>query len=326
MSENKMFVVDIGEFEQDANAGVKVIRDDDQYLVVKSVLASEIVQPYRDQKTGKLIYAYKSAEELEKATLTFDGVPIKALSHPVGSHIEDAQDVNGKVKAPVFRKDLLDPKTKRPCRRGIVGELWFYRDNAPEVKAGPFSAITSATVDAIKAGTLRDNSIGFSCVNVSASGEWQGQRYDVVQTRIFGNHLAAPIERGRCPSPYCGISMADSAVAEESIVLQDAVLGISYHFDKAHFTDEQAKGWLEKRSFKDCPVCERMQEVGLQEVGRRLYAQYGGDVLEVIEGNPLPPVVPDPLADASDVVDKDDTIAANRKALQDLHSLADFFS
>jgi hypothetical protein len=57
---------------------------------------------------------------------------------------------------------------------------------------------------------IRDNSIGFSCLNDPVPGEFQGQKYDVVQRNIFIDHLAAPIEKGRCPSPYCGINV-DSA-------------------------------------------------------------------------------------------------------------------
>ena len=204
----RMNMIDAGSFEDSA-----IIRDDDQYLVVKSVLASEIVQPYRNKNTGKTEFHYKSADELEKALYTFDGIPIKTLSHPATDHIEDRYEVNGKVKNPSFRKNLMEPKTKRPCRHGVDAELWFYRDNAVEVKAGTYKAITDQLADSIRKGTLKDNSIGFTSFNAPTSGEWQGQHYDFVQTRIYANHLAAPIEKGRCPSPYCGINV-DSAEAD----------------------------------------------------------------------------------------------------------------
>ena len=54
----------------------KIIQDEDRSLVVKAVIASEIVHKYKDG------VAYKPADELEKAALTADGRWIKALSHP----------------------------------------------------------------------------------------------------------------------------------------------------------------------------------------------------------------------------------------------------
>jgi hypothetical protein len=318
----RMNMVDAGTFEDSA-----IIRDDDQYLVVKSVLASEIVQPYRDQKTGKTFYAYKPADELEKAVLTFRGVPIKVLSHPKGSHIEDAEDDNGRVENPIFRKDLIDPKTNRPCRRGIVGELCFYRDNSPEAKTGNYTPITEAIAESIRKGTLKDNSIGFSCHNHLTSGEWQGQHYDVVQRKIRGNHVAAPIEKGRCASPLCGIGM-DSAdevdtweITEENIRsghgdknsfdpdsfrtidITDGIKAVvgcpkgsyadgkctvgmetqSFLFDKSKFDMEKAKAWFAKhqkdssenlKAFYDCPVCKKIDELGVLETGKRLIKVY----------------------------------------------------
>lgn len=319
--------VNFSDFEQFEDAKTAIIRDDDQYLVVKSVLASEIVQPYRDQKTGRTFKAYKPADELEKATLTFRGVPIKALGHPRGSHITDAVDANGRVENPTFRKDLNDPKTNRPCRRGIVGELWFYRDNALEVKTGNFTPITEAVAKSIRDGTLRDNSIGFSCFNDPSPGEWNGQKYDVVQRQIFGNHLAAPIERGRCPSPYCGIN-CDSE--DEDIIIQDEAKGISYRFDHTKFSKDQAELWMQKRDFTDCPVCQRLETIGFIEAGKRLYDHYGPDVLEVIEGHDVPKDEDTPPPDDKDKdKDKDkngdkppvDEIERNRIALQNLTKL-----
>lgn len=330
----QMNMIDVGVFEDSA-----IIRDDDQYLIVHAVLASEIVQPYRNKNTGKIEQHYKSADELEKATFTFRGIPIKTLAHPKSSHIEDRYEVNGRVENPSFRKDLMEPKTKRPCRRGVDGDLWFYRDNAPEVKVGTYKPITEQLAEAIRKGTLKDNSIGFTSFNAPVSGEWQGQHYDVVQTRIFANHLAAPIEKGRCPSPYCGINV-DSAeqdtweTTEENIRsghgdkgsfdpdsfrtidITDGIQAVvgcpkgsyadgkckvgmetqSFLFDKSKFDMAQAKAWFEKHhagdaaelaDFYKCPVCTRIDEIGLLEVGKRLFKQYGADVLEVIEGHEL---------------------------------------
>ena len=65
--------------------------------------------------------------------------------------------------------------------------------------------------------------------------------------------MAAPIEKGSCPSPYCGINV-DSADDDEPIIeVQDADLGISYRFDKAKFTDEQAKVWVAEKNGEGLP-------------------------------------------------------------------------
>ena len=159
-------------------------------------------------------------------------------------------------------------------------------------------------------------------------GEFQGQKYDYVQRNICIDHLAAPIEQGRCPSPYCGINV-DSAEDDKPIVeVQDANLGISYRFDSAKFTPEKAKEWVQKRTYKDCPVCTRIEEVGLLTAAQRLYKQYGADVLEVIEGHELPPkdASPSPPATTDTQDSKDDVILKNRQALKDLYSLTEIFS
>jgi hypothetical protein len=321
---NRINFVDIGQFEDAA-----IIQDDDKVLVMRAVIASEIVQPYQDKKSGKTFYAYKPADELEKATWTAEGRWVKVLAHPNADVINSAEDVNGKMINPVFRKDLNDPKTNRPCRRGIQVDVCWFKDRTPK-----------EVIDKARKMEIRDNSIGFSCLNDPVPGEFQGQKYDVVQRNIFIDHLAAPIEKGRCPSPYCGINV-DSADEQDvwdenentirsghknssdyegikTIDITDgikALIGcpkgklegdkcsvgmeiISFLFDKSKFNMEQAKAWFSKhhidsadslKAFYDCPVCRRMDEIGYVEVGKRLFKQYGADILEVIEGHELPP-------------------------------------
>ncbi len=83
-----MNVFDIGEFEDSA-----VIQDDDKLLVMRAVIASEIVQPYRNKDTGKIEMAYKPADELERAAWTADGRWVKTLSHPATADIEEIEDI-----------------------------------------------------------------------------------------------------------------------------------------------------------------------------------------------------------------------------------------
>jgi hypothetical protein len=298
----------------------KVVQDDEKYLVVKAVIASEIVHQYADG------WAYKPADELEKATWTADGRWVKALSHPQGPAIINVRDVHGRMENPVFRKDLIDPKTRRPCRRGIEVDIRFFKNRAE-----------ADVLDKVRKGELRDNSIGFSCDKDWTGGEFQGKHYDYVQRNILIDHLAAPIVKGRCPAPYCGINV-DSVEADVWEETEDSIrsghgdkakfdkdsfrtiditggvkavvacpkgkyengkctVGMesqSFIFDKSKFTVEQAKAWFEKHHAKDsdslaayfdCPVCRSIDDVGPLEAGKRLMKQYGADVLDVIEGH-----------------------------------------
>jgi len=312
---SRVIVQDYGVLED-----AKIVADDEKYLVVKAVIASEIVHQYEDG------WAYKPADELEKATWTADGRWVKALSHPKGPAIINVRDVHGRMENPVFRKDLLDPKTKRPCRRGIEVDIRFFKDR-----------IDKDVLEKVRKGELRDNSIGFSADKDWTPGEFQGKHYDYVQRNILIDHLAAPIVKGRCPAPYCGINV-DSWQADvweetedsirsghgdigkfdkesfRTIDITDGVKAVvacpkgkfengkctvsmesqSFIFDKEKFTMEQAKAWFEKHHSKDsdeltayfdCPVCRSIDDVGPLEVGKRLMKQYGVDVLDVIEGN-----------------------------------------
>ncbi len=284
----------------------KIIQDDDKFLVVKAVIASEIVHKYKDGM------AYKPADELEKAAWTAEGRWVKALSHPTSDQIRNVNDINGRMEKPRFRKDLNDPKTNRPCRRGIEVDIRFFKDRTAK-----------DVLDKIRTGQLKDNSIGFSCDKEVTSGEFQGQKYDYVQRNICIDHLAAPIEQGRCPSPYCGINI-DSVEDDKLIVeVQDVNLGVSYRFDSSKFTAEKAEEWVQKRTHKDCPVCTRMEEVGLLTAAQRLYKQYGADVLEVVEGHTLPPVAPQKvLVNFRDVSDAMTPVQIDAK-IQELHSQYD---
>jgi hypothetical protein len=82
---------------------------------------------------------------------------------------------------------------------------------------------------------------------------------------------------------------------------------------------------VQKRTYKDCPVCTRIDEVGLLTAAQRLYKQYGADVLEVIEGHKLPSTKD---TDEKTAEQKDDltgnVIQANKSAIENLRSLLAF--
>jgi len=177
----------------------KIILDDDRYLVMPAVIASEIVHQYKEG------WAYKPADELEKAAWTADHRWVKILSHPETALLQATGDIYGVVENPKYVKNLMDPKTKRPMRKGVRADIKWFKDKVPE-----------AVIEQIKNGMMRGVSIGFTYEEDRTPGDWNGQKYDFVQRNIFIDHVAAPIEEGRCPGPLCGIAV-DSVVKKPKV-------------------------------------------------------------------------------------------------------------
>jgi hypothetical protein len=232
-----------------ATLDAKILVDDDKYLVMPAVIASEIVHQYEDG------WAYKPAEDLEEMAKTANdigAIPVKILSHPDASTnylLVKQSDVYGRAENFQYVKNLIDAKTHRPCRKGVRADIRWFKDRTP-----------ADIIEQIKTGTMHDVSIGFTFDREDIKGEFEGVKYDYTQRNLFLNHVAAPIQAGRCPGPVCGIGYDSSIV---------------------NFGMDDAK-------LKACPVCLHIKEVGFEVAGKRLYQQYGADVLEVIEGNPLP--------------------------------------
>jgi hypothetical protein len=177
-----------------ANLDQKILIDDENYLVMPAVIASEIVHQYEDG------WAYKPADELEKMAKTASDigtVPIKILEHP-GADTDylllRPDDVYGRAENFQYVKNLLDPQTRRPMRRGVRADIRWFKDRVPP-----------DIIEKIRSFTLHDVSIGFAHEKDMTPGDWNGTHYDYVQRNIFLNHIAAPIPQGRCPGPVCGI-------------------------------------------------------------------------------------------------------------------------
>jgi hypothetical protein len=228
----------------------KIIVNNDDWLAMPITVASEIVQQYDDG------YAYKPADELEKMAEVAELIgakPIKILEHPHADTnylVQRQLDVSGKAVNFRFVKNLVDAKTKRPCRKGVVADgYWSKKVTPPNV------------IDDIVKLKMRDCSIGFSFDKDSTPGSFDGSKYDYVQRNIYLDHVAAPIPAGRCPGPICGIGY-------------------------------DAKNTITYDASVECPVCRTIKDVGFAVAGKRLYKQYGPDVLEIIEGHPLPKIEP----------------------------------
>lgn len=157
------------------------------------VIASEIVQPYDDGK------AWKPREELEAYAWTVDGAWVVVGAHPAEGIVSDRGQVSGRTVKPRYVKDLLDPKTNRPCRAGVRADVEIFNRRVP-----------ASTLEDMKNGKKQDVSIGFffSKDEVSGTitdGPCKGDTYDYIQRNMFHNHLAAGIDNGRCPMPFCGL-------------------------------------------------------------------------------------------------------------------------
>ena len=157
------------------------------------VIASEIVQPYDDGR------AWKPREELEKYTPYVDGRWVIVGAHPSDGIISDMDQVSGRTVNPRYVKDLLDPKTKRPCRAGVRADIEIFNNKVP-----------LSTLEDMKNGKKQDVSIGFffskdEVAGMVEDGPFKGDEYDYVQRNMFHDHLAAGLDNGRCPMPFCGL-------------------------------------------------------------------------------------------------------------------------
>jgi hypothetical protein len=158
----------------------KIITDDDERLVIPTVIASEIVQQYEDG------YAYKSAGELKKMAYAADRVgslPVKILEHPGADTnylLLKQSDLYGKMDNFKFVKNLIDHKTKRPNRKGVRADVTWFKDTTPE-----------KVIQDIKNRTLTNVSIGFTFDSDQTPGVFKGVKYDYLQRNIFLNHLAS---------------------------------------------------------------------------------------------------------------------------------------
>lgn len=157
------------------------------------VIASEMVQPYEDGR------AYKSRDELEKYAPYVDGRWVIVGAHPVEGIISERDQVSGRTINPRYVKDLNDPKTKRPCRAGVRADIEIFDGKVPP-----------QTLADMKNGKKQDVSIGFffskdETPGVVETDSCKGEEYDYVQRNMFHDHLAAGLDNGRCPMPFCGL-------------------------------------------------------------------------------------------------------------------------
>jgi hypothetical protein len=212
------------------------------------VIASEMVQPYEDGK------AWKPREELEIYAPYVDGRWVIVGEHPAEGIISSKDQVSGRTVNPRYVKDLLDPKTKRPCRAGVRADIEIFNDKVPP-----------ATLEDMKNGKKQDVSIGFFYTKDEKPGVVEtdvckGEEYDYIQRNMFHDHLAAGLENGRCPMPYCGLG-ADELTRN---IMGDPFAGFeNFAACLAHMTkpkSEGGQGYTEEQARKVCGMLQAKHE------------------------------------------------------------------
>jgi len=136
------------------------------------------VYPYPDGR------AFKSKMELLKAVPSTRSAKITILDHPDSMVIMSQGQIYGTVENPFFDRDR------------IRATLNFDKHVTPP----KFLAD-------VRAGKLKDVSIGFYYAPDFTPGTWNGQRYDYVMRDIVIDHVAAGVVKGRCSFPSCGIGV-----------------------------------------------------------------------------------------------------------------------
>lgn len=80
--------------------------------------------------------------------------------------------------------------------QGVIGEEIFFQKTEEMPDGGLFANIKafSSTLAALIQAGKRELSAGYRCIYEMTGGVWNGQRYDAVQRKIRGNHLASVVE------------------------------------------------------------------------------------------------------------------------------------
>ena len=161
----------------DVNIKIDII-DNGKVMIVHDVpIAKEIVQPYMGDN-GKFEYHYKPKDAIEGIESSYSPI---SISHPnkLFNNMTEDNILNETVGY------LLNGYTDNDKH---YVDLYLFVDKAPEF-----------LMDNIKNSKSNDVSIGFNTDIKKEDGEFNGMKYDHIQTNIRLDHLAIlkPTERGR---------------------------------------------------------------------------------------------------------------------------------
>jgi hypothetical protein len=159
-----------------------VEKNDSGFLTYDLLAAQTGVFPYRDIKTGEIIYELKRPDDLltDEVLAQLNNLPI-TNEHPL---------------------EFVNVENSNDLVKGLTGEKAGIKNNKLANKATVFDGHLIA---AITTGEKRECSLGYTCEIVEESGEFQGQRYDRRQTNFDLNHVAM-VPEGRC-GPDCSAKL-----------------------------------------------------------------------------------------------------------------------
>ena len=237
--------------------------DDNGFLhVAISNITKEQVAPYMGHeipnyerlglKPDEIYNVYRPAEELKKAVISSNGIPIQLDHHA----------------------DFADAPAKE-TRVGSTGTDGIF--NAPYLQ----NSLHIQDADAIKRindGSMRELSLGYRYTPVKKSGIFNGEKYDLIMTDISCNHLAL-VEEGRAghdvlvkdskPKNLTEDQKMDQEVEQKELELADQVIALAQKLKDLHKTD--AKGNVVDKTEKngDLHMEEKLNEFlqKLEEAG-----------------------------------------------------------
>ena len=180
---------------------------------------------------NKIVRVYRPAEELAdpECIESFKLLPF------VNEHAMLGSEDDG----------LMPPERKGV--EGMIGESVYFD---PPYLRGNLRIVSESLKNAINAGKI-ELSPGYRCVYDLTPGEWNGQRYDAVQRRIRGNHLAL-VEEGRTGPDVAVLDTmtftVDSAILKEAAMAEEMKTEGSGGLDRIKALIEELKPLLAEQA------------------------------------------------------------------------------
>lgn len=170
--------------------------------------------------------------------------------------------------------------------QGVIGEEVFFQDGTLFANIKAFSSTLAALIEAGK----RELSAGYRCIYDMTAGVWNGQRYDAVQRKIRGNHLAL-VKEGRMGP--------DVAVMDRLTFSFDATEATNMAGETTEGTGN-ADMSLSEITAAIKQIMPAIGQIGeIQKALAALAPQPGGEVVEDKEPKPAPGATATPAAAAA---------------------------
>jgi hypothetical protein len=172
-----MRTIRISKAEFDAK---KIVETDEELVVKDVILTREGILPFADGK------GYRSAQELKAAAWTLEGAWIVAFDHIDTVFVTNTKDIRGRFENVRFCDKI----------NGILSDAHLLKARCEK-----------AFVDGVRSGKYKDVSVAYFSEDVFTPGKFGDEPYDFEQRNFMFGHVAAGVPEGRCPSPFCGMSV-----------------------------------------------------------------------------------------------------------------------